>query len=471
LHLKDSCQIYEEFQNKVLVSSCTDNLNSQNLENGLYGFGWSQFNQSYTPPNGYLSIYNAFQYKDAYTLQGSPIQGKFATYDGSGYLYELRGKLDYIQGNLSLLQQMQWIDRQTRAVFIEFSSYNPNINLIMVSTILVEFLSSGSILTTARFDPLNLFAETNGISFKTISVIILFIFIIYFMYIQVRDLYKRGILEYLSDFWSYIEWSIISTALISFAMFIYRLIAAQQVLDFFKRTSGYGYMKLQSVNDCNLTLTYSLGLCVAFSTIKYLKMLRFNKHISNLGLTLKSCLSELISFSFILFLIWMAFVQLMYLLYGSYMRGYESFIKSAETAFLVMLGKFDPSQYEQQNKIIGPLIFAGYNIVMICFILNIFISIITDAFEKVRNDSKENPNRDLHFWSHLKKKIKSLFKGKDEQDTLQGVTQYRDYLSLFPNRINSLNNYVISVRIVYIFIAFYFKTVHGWFELFNSNNK
>jgi hypothetical protein len=268
---KDSCQIYGEFKNKDLVSFCTDNLNNQNLENGLYGFGWSQLNQNYTPPNGYLSIYNAFQYKDANTLQGSPIQGKFATYDGSGYLYEIRGKLDYIQGNLSLLQQMQWIDRQTRAVFIEFSSYNPNINLIMVSTILVEFLSSGSILTTARFDPLHLFAESNGISFKTISEIILIAFIIYFMHIQVRDLYKRGILEYLSDFWSYIEWSIISTSLISFAMFIYRLIVAQQVLDFFKRTSGYGYMKLQSVNDCNLTLTYSLGLCVAFSTIKILE--------------------------------------------------------------------------------------------------------------------------------------------------------------------------------------------------------
>jgi polycystin 1L2 len=423
-------------------------LNSQNLENGLYGFGWSQFNQSYSPPNGYLSIYNAFQYKDAYTLQGSPIQGKFATYDGSGYLYELRGKLDYIQGNLSLLQQMQWIDRQTRAVFIEFSSYNPNINLIMVSTILIEFLSSGSILTTARFDPLNLFAETNGISFKTISVIILFIYIIYFMYIQVRDLYKRGILEYMSDFWSYIEWSIISTALISFAMFIYRLIVAKEVLDFFKRTSGYGYMKLQSVNDCNLTLTYSLGLCVAFSTIKYLKMLRFNKHISHLGLTLKSCLSELMSFSFILFLIWMAFVQLMYLFYGSYLGGYASLIKSAETAFVVMLGKFDSSEYMQQNTLIGPFIFSAYNIVMICFILNIFISIITDAFEKVRLEYMSNPRREFHFWSTGKMIVHNFFENKQENHISKRKPKYRDHMSVFPKRVDQLSKYVIRVSLV-----------------------
>jgi len=427
-------------------------LNSQNVENGLYGFGWSQFNQSYIPPNGYQSIYNAFQFKDANTLQGSPIQGKFVSYEGSGYLYELRGKLDYIQGNLTLLKEMQWIDRQTRAVFVEFSSFNPNINLIMVSTILVEFLSSGSILTTARFDPLNLFAESSGISFKTISEIILFAFIVYFMYIQLRDLYKRGILEYLSDFWSYIEWFIISTAWISFAMLIYRLIVAQQVLDFFKRTSGYGYMKLQSVNDCNLTLTYSLGLCVAFSTIKYLKMLRFNKHITQLGLTLKSCLSELMSFSMILFLIWMAFVQLMYLFYGSYLGGYATLIKSAETAFVVMLGNFDSSQYLQQNPYIGPFIFSAYNIVMICFILNIFISIITDAFEKIRLEYMSNPNREFHFWSTGKEMVFNVFKTKQENNLSKRKSKYRDHLCVFPKRVDQLNKYVIRVSLVkYIF--------------------
>ena len=141
---KDSCYVYSEIL-KNKTNFCTNDLYYPSQDLNSYGFGWSQFNSSYSPPNGYQSIYNAFQYKDASTLQGSPIQGKFATYEGSGYLFELRGKLDYIQGNLTLLKEMQWIDRQTRAVFIEFSSFNPNINLIMVSTILVEFLPYGDI--------------------------------------------------------------------------------------------------------------------------------------------------------------------------------------------------------------------------------------------------------------------------------------------------------------------------------------
>ena len=288
--------------NKI-IEYCADNLNNENQDQNIYGFGWSQYNVSYSPPNGYLSIYNSFQFKNAFSLQGSPIQGKFNTYDGSGYVYEMRGKLSFLKGNLSLLREMNWIDRQTRAVFVEFSAYNPNINMVMVTTILVEFLSSGSILTTAHFDPLNLFGEIGGgfVSFKIISELLLMAFIGYFTVLQILEFINMGLKEYVKDFWFLIEWSIILTAFISFIMFILRYVAAQEVLDFFKNTGGYGYMKLQTVNGYNQVLTYCLGLCSSFGTLKLLKMLRFNQHISILGVTLKQCFSELAGFCVVFF--------------------------------------------------------------------------------------------------------------------------------------------------------------------------
>ena len=74
-------------------------------------------------------------------------------------MFALRGSLSFLQGNLSQLQQLNWIDKNTRAVFAEFSAYNTNINLVMVASILVEFLESGAILMSAKFQPLNLFGE------------------------------------------------------------------------------------------------------------------------------------------------------------------------------------------------------------------------------------------------------------------------------------------------------------------------
>ena len=456
-----SCQLFDSFRNSF--GFCLSDLNRQNQDVSLYGFGWSQFNQNYSPPFGFQSIYNAFQYQDANKLQGSPITGQFNTYDGSGYVYELRGQLSYIQGNLSLLQEMQWIDRQTRAIFVEFSSYNPNVNLVMVSTILVEFLSSGTILTNARFDPINLFAETGGISFKIIAELIFVAFVIFFMITQIKSLAKIGIFKYMSDFWSYIEFSIISCALIAFLMFILRYIVAQEVLDFFKKTSGFGYMKLQSVNEYNQYLTYSLSLCVGFSTIKYLKMLRFNEHILNLGLTLKNCLVELASFGMIFSIILFSFVQLMYLFYGSYLDGYSSLGKSFETSFTVMLGKFDTSHYLQQNKILGPFIFSIFNIIMIFFALNIFVTIITESFDKVRKNTIANRHQELNFWAQAKFYFYNLFRKRTSEINSSINLIYRDHITIFPKRIEELSVSMIQVFFLKTFI--FFKIISQMFDL------
>ena len=403
-------------------------------------------------------MYEAFQHKTAENLQGSPIEGTYDTYDGSGYLYEMRGKLSYIQGNLSLLRQMNWIDRQTRAVLVEFSAYNPNINLVMVSTILIEFLSSGSILTMAKFDPLNLFSESGGIiSFKTMCQLIFVAFIVYFIIVEMREMLNTDIKEYLSEFWSFIEWSIIISACISCFMILARLRAAQNVLDFFKQTAGYGYMKLQKVNDCNQTLTFSLGLCAALGTIKFLKMLRFNRHIAYLGQTLKYCFRELIFCTLAFFVIWTAFVQLMYFIYNKDLREYASPIKSMESAFLTILGKFDAKQFLYgTNSILAPLVFASYNVVILSFVLNIFVSIITDSFDKVRHEAKEHPeSNDADIFRYLSQKWREWrFEKNPKRRSPVTYKNYVDHLTSFHIQINRLIDILAAVIFVFILNVF-----------------
>ena len=440
---------------------CTKN----NQDASNYGFGWSQYNSAYSPPNEYQSMYEAFKFKDATTLQGSPMDGMFDSYDGAGYLFEMRGKLSFLQGNLSLLREMNWVDRQTRAVFVEFSVYNPNINLVMVSTILVEFLSSGSILTMAKFEPLNLFGESNGFSFKTLCEIVLAAFIIYYTIIEVREMINADLKEYLSEFWTYIEWSIITSAFISCIMILIRLKKAQEVLDFFKKTSGYGYIKLQKINDSNQTLTFSLGICTFLSTIKYLKMLRFNQNIAHLGMTLMYCFAELILCSMVFFVIWIAFVQLMFLIYGGDMMGYASLTKSMMSAFLTILGKFDAKQFlSLRYSFMGPLVFASYNMVILCFVVNIFISIITDSFDKVRRHAKKHPEDDIDLFKFVAEKWRRNFKKRTfgtKKKTVFTYENYIDHMESFHIQINRLIEYFARVM---------FCLNSSVFRLFKNNN-
>jgi polycystin 1L2 len=366
----------------------------------------------------------------------------------------MRGKLSYIQGNLSLLRQMNWVDRQTRAVLVEFSAYNPNINLVMVSTILVEFLSSGYILTKSQFDPLNLFGESGGlVSFKTISELILAAFIVYYIVMEIREMINADIKEYASEFWSYIEWSIIITACISCVMILVRLRAAQEVFDFFKQTAGYGYMKLQNVNNINQILTYSLGVCAALGTIKFLKMLRFNRNIAYLGMTLKTCFHELVFCSIVFIIIWIAFVQLMYFIYNNDLQGYASPIISMESAFLIILGKFDAKQFLYgTNSILGPLVFASYNMVITYFILNIFVSIITETFDKIRHYAKNHPEQNnVDIFKYLSEKWREpCFKRRSKRKTyVETHENYTDYLTSFHIQTNRLIDMLAEVILIF----------------------
>jgi polycystin 1L2 len=189
----------------------------------------------------------------------------------------MRGSLSFIKGNISILQQMGWIDRQTRAIFVEFSTYNPNINMLIVAELLIEILPTGTIITLARFDPLNLFNELNnnsGVTLKIIIYLCYILFIAYFIFAEIREMFKSGLRSYCTKFWNYVEWAMIALSLVAFALFFYRLSQAYSVLDFFEKTQGYGYKKLQIVSYWNQMLTISLAACCVFATLRFLKLFR-----------------------------------------------------------------------------------------------------------------------------------------------------------------------------------------------------
>ena len=408
-----------------------------------FGFGWTQFNKNYTPPFGYQAMYNSFQFKDAETLQGSPIKGQFNTYSGGGYVYEMRGQLSYLQGNLTLLKEMNWIDRQTRAVFAEFSTYNPNINLVMVTTILAEFLPSGTILMTSRFDTLNLFNDIGGIlSLKTLFQIVFYAYIVYFIIIELIECYNSGMRVYLTEFWNLVELMIIITAILSFIMTILRLSSANEVLNFFKTSRGYGYIKLQKVNDYNQILTYCLGLCASIGTIKLLKMLRFNQNIAILGMTLKHCFEELASFTLVFFIIWISFVQLMFLIFNQRLAGYLSIEKSMASAFEIMIGKLSATQFLESNQYLGPIIISAYCSVVLFFALNIFVSIIIDSFEKIRSEAKIDPEK-FGFLGHILGKFRRFFRKKTNQSL---HTEYKSHLEILPTQVDKIINLILKVN-------------------------
>jgi polycystin 1L2 len=145
-----SCYVH----NKI-ISECEYDYNLSNEEKQSYQPGWV----NETVVNYSSSISEAFEYQSSQDFDTYVLVGDHGTYGGHGYVYEFLGRLSSLQSNLSQLHQLGWIDNQTRAVIIQLNLYNPNVQLFTSVTFLAEFLSTGGVYPTARFEPMNSYGK------------------------------------------------------------------------------------------------------------------------------------------------------------------------------------------------------------------------------------------------------------------------------------------------------------------------
>jgi len=145
----DSCHVQRSVQ--YLFSTCNGDYSMSNEETESFEPGWvNQTTNIYSS-----SIRQAFIHQSGTELDTYTYVGDHATYSSSGYVYEFRGRLSDLHSNVSQLHQLEWIDDQTRAVIIQTSLYNPNVQLFTSVTFLVEFLSTGGVFPQSRFEPLS----------------------------------------------------------------------------------------------------------------------------------------------------------------------------------------------------------------------------------------------------------------------------------------------------------------------------
>ena len=103
------------------------------------------------------------------------------------------------------LKTNDWLDRQTRAVIVEFSAFNPSVNVLAIATYFYEVGASGHTATFKRIDVLSLpSTQTAAKQLYMICVLLFVIFVLWYLGREGYKLYKRGF-RYFKSFWNWIE--------------------------------------------------------------------------------------------------------------------------------------------------------------------------------------------------------------------------------------------------------------------------
>ncbi|CAF1158667.1 unnamed protein product [Adineta steineri] len=273
------------------------------------------------------------------------------------------------------------------------------------------------------------------------------------MIIEIRLLFELR-LKYFHQFWSLIQFGIIGCSLGSIGVYFWRFQETNRIIHLFKKTNGYIYINLQLAVYVNDVLTFLLGYCCFFSMIKFVQLFRFNQRVSLFAETLKYCANELISFSLMFAIVFMAYLCLFYLLFVSKLSSCSSLLNTAQMLFEMTLMKFDASQIVGADAFLGPFCFALFMFLVVFVCLSMFVSIISNGFRHAKDNKKEDQIM-LSFmlkkflrWSGLKKLNQEEI--QEERDCRMH-SQYFDPIENFPDRMDeflqALNKIYIDQKI------------------------
>lgn len=337
-----------EVQFQKVIDRCRAFSNIINEDQMSYLPGWkgesehSYVNESLPlSKKGYLnpskSKKDEWNYRSPTELDGLPFLGKLDIYSGGGYVLPLKGSRGDLAARIEALRAQNWIDERTRAVIAEFSVYNAQANLFGIVSCVLEFQPGGGTIPNYRVDVIRLMRYHQGFGLFVILCEIFYLSFITYFAIREYKCWKSQGRAYLKSYWNWAELFVIGTSLAAVGLYVFRTILTFQILYVFNETHGNGYVKLQYVSTIDEIFGYLLAFIMFVAILKFIRLLRFNKRMGVLYATLAQCSKDLKSFSIVFCIVFFAFVQMFYLLFGLTMKEYSSFVVSEQSAYLIRL--------------------------------------------------------------------------------------------------------------------------------------
>ncbi|RMC11599.1 hypothetical protein DUI87_11720 [Hirundo rustica rustica] len=423
----NSCVVHDDFKEEI--SGCYDVYSEDKEERVSFGL-----------ING-----TAWRYHSEKELGGSSHWGRLTSYSGGGYYIDLKMTREESAEALQVLKEKLWLDRGTRVVFIDFSVYNANINLFCVLRLVVEFPATGGAIPSWQIRTVKLIRYVSAWDFFIVACEIVFcVFIFYYVVEEALEL-RIHKLQYFTSIWNILDVVVILLSVVAIGFHIFRTTEVNRLLgELLKHPNAYADFEFLAFWQTQYNNMNAVNLF--FAWIKIFKYISFNKTMTQLSSTLARCAKDILGFAIMFFIVFFAYAQLGYLLFGTQVENFSTFVKCIFTQFRIILGDFDYNSIDNANRVLGPIYFVTYVFFVFFVLLNMFLAIINDTYSEVKEELssqkdelqlsdilKQSYNRTL---MRLKLKKEQI---SDVQKALQNGTKQLDFED-FKNSLKELGH-------------------------------
>uniref|UniRef100_A0A8B9H8W6 Polycystin 2 like 1, transient receptor potential cation channel n=1 Tax=Astyanax mexicanus TaxID=7994 RepID=A0A8B9H8W6_ASTMX len=367
-----SCKVHKDFEEEI--SDCFDVYNEKKEDDSSFGL-----------ING-----TAWQYHTEKELKGSNHWGMLATYSGGGYYQDLALTKEESAGVLANLNNNLWLDHGTRAVFIDFSTYNANINLFCVIRLVVEFPATGGAIPSYQIRTVKLIRYITTWDYFIIGCEIVFcVFILYYIVEEILEL-RIHKLSYFKSIWNILDVVIIMLAIVAIVFNVFRTIKVDKLLgNLLKEPSIYADFEFLAFWQTQYNNMNAVNLF--FAWIKIFKYISFNKTMTQLSSTLARCATDILGFAIMFFIVFFAYAQLGYLLFGTEVESFSTFHKCIDCRKHRYCGFIYFCSVETNPKL-----------------SNMFLAIINDTYSEVKEELASQKD-DLQITDLIKQSYSKTF--------------------------------------------------------------
>ncbi|CAG9768877.1 unnamed protein product [Ceutorhynchus assimilis] len=363
----DSCEIHGYFRR--LFESCYYQFGHQSENRETFGLGkpiaWTYSEQKITKSVRYW--------------------GTLTSYSGGGFYADLTSSPNTTLAILNELKENLWITRGTRAIFVDFSIYNGNLNLHCVCKLIFEFLPSGGVTPNYRFSTATLTPVRNVKHY--VLKVLLYIFSAYAAYCLCEELREMFYFKckYFLQFWNYIDLCVIFLTFLLVFGTEYNLVNIKYYVDNI-RDNPTAYGNLEQPHVLYQVVNIGGAVLLFFLYMRTFKYLNFNRRMAQLNNTIRNCAKDIMGFSVMFFVAFFAYAELGYLVFGNEVDDFRSFGQSMFTLLRTILGDFDYDKIHNANWIVAPIYFLTYIMLVFFVLLNMFLAIINDTYADVKTD-------------------------------------------------------------------------------------
>ncbi|CAG5865975.1 unnamed protein product [Menidia menidia] len=371
---KNQCQVGDPVL--ALVAECHAPYVGGVEDMGSYEPGWNRT----VNDNSSENASGPWRYRTQAQLRAQPFWGRMGLYRGGGFVVELGPDLSNASSTLEYLFRNKWLDVYTRAIFVEFTVYNANVNLFCIVTLLMETSAVGAFQFSSDLQSVRLYQSTGGLYFFVMAAeIVYMLFILYYMVLQGKLLKQQGWV-YFKNKWNLLDLSIILLSWSALAFFIMRTLLGNRDMSFYQKNKDQ-FASFYETASADLMFQYLIAFIVLLATVKLWHLLRLNPKMNLITAALQRAWSDISGFLVVIIVVFVAYSMTSNVIYGWKISSYKTFSDSLLTIISLQIGIFNYDEVLDSNPVLGGLLFGSCAVLVTFVLLNLFISVILVALQ------------------------------------------------------------------------------------------